>query len=151
MRGALLYLEDLQRNNPGLILAGASLSSVFNDHRTTLEMLDVLEAGVEALRLKRGNVDSNGASVVSPDELRAGIMASLSANEIANILSVPRETVDDWLNGQASIPSWVPVAIRVISLLTPSARRKLQNGTSHQAKTETTTKKSHPFSRIEEL
>lgn len=118
-------------------------------------MLDVLEAGVEALRSKRGNVDSHGAGMVSADELRAAIMASLSANEIANILSVPRETVDDWLNGQASIPSWVPGTIRVIALLTPSARRKLQNGTSHQAKTETktetTTKRCHPFSRIEEL
>jgi len=128
------------------------LSSVFDNHLTTLEMLDVLEAGVEALRSNRGNVDPHGAGVVSPEELRAGITAwSLSASEIANALSVTRETVDDWLSGQAAIPSWVPITIRVIALLTPSARRKQQNGTAYHTKTKTETKRCHPFSRIEEL
>ena len=73
-----------------------------------------------------------------------------SVGEIANALSVPRETVDDWLSGKAAIPSWVPVAMRMIALLTPSARRKLQNGAASY-KTKTEPQRSHPFSKIEDL
>jgi hypothetical protein len=131
------------------------LSSVFDNHLTTLEMLDKLEAGVEALLSNRGTVDPHGAAVVSPEELRARITAwSLSASQIADTLSVAPETVDDWLNGQAAIPSWVPITIRVIAHLTPSAGRKQHNGTAYHTKTEpkkTETKRCHPFSRIEDL
>lgn len=123
-------------------------------------MLDLLEAGVEALRSNSGqtlpaqgvtNVGAPGQVVVSPEELRARMGAGpYCVGEIANLLSVPRKTVDDWLSGKAAIPSWVPVAMRMMSLLTPSARRKLQNGAaSYGAKTEP--HKSHPFSKIEEL
>ncbi len=113
-------------------------------------MLDVLEAGVEALRSNSGKVSPQSAGVVSPEELRAGMAeCSLSASDIANALSVPREKVDDWLGGQAAIPSWVPVTLRVIARLAPPARRKLQHGAAYQTKTET--KRYHPFSRIEEL
>ena len=113
-------------------------------------MLDVLEAGVKALRSNSGHVSPHSGDVVSPEELRARMAAwSLSASEIANALSVPRGTVDDWLGGQAAIPSWAPATIRLIALLKPSARRKLQNGAAYKTKAEPT--RSHPFSRIEEL
>lgn len=113
-------------------------------------MLDVLEAGMEALRANSGHVSPPGRDVVSREELRAGMAAwALSASEIGNALSVPRETVEEWLGGQAAIPGWVPVTLRVIALLPPSARRKLQNGAAYKTKTEHTG--SHPFSRIEEL
>jgi hypothetical protein len=123
-------------------------------------MFDLLEAGVEALRSNSGHplppqgVPDGGESnqpVVSPRELRAGMAAGpYSVGEIANALSVPRGTVDDWLSGKTAIPSWVPVTMRMIALLTPSARRKLQNGAaSHKNKTDP--KKSHPFSKIEDL
>jgi hypothetical protein len=123
-------------------------------------MLDLLEAGVEALRTNSGQPlsaqrlpDRGGPEqrVVSPQELRAGMAAgSYSAGEIANALSVSRETVADWLSGKAAIPSWVPVTMRMIALLTPSARRKLQNGAAPY-KSKTATQKSHPFSKIEDL
>ena len=123
-------------------------------------MLDVLEAGVGALRSNRGNVSPEGAGMVSAEELRAGMAESLlSASEVANALSVPCEKVDDWLSGRAAIPSWAPVTIRVIARLAPPARRRSQNGTATQTKTDqvktdqakTETKRQHPFSRIEEL
>jgi hypothetical protein len=123
-------------------------------------MLDLLEAGVEALRPNCGQPlpaqrlpggCGPDQRAVSPQELRAGMAAgSYSEGEIANALSVPRETVTDWLSGKAAIPSWVPVTMRMIALLTPSARRKLQNGAaSYKSKTEP--QKSHPFSKIEDL
>jgi hypothetical protein len=113
-------------------------------------MLDLLEAGVEALRSNSGQPPHQG-SPVSPQELRAGMKeGAWSASEIANALSVPRETVDGWLSGKAAIPSWVPAAMRMIALLTPSARRKLQNGAASY-KTKTEPGKAHPFSKIEEL
>jgi len=123
-------------------------------------MLDLLEAGIEALRPNSGHpLPGHGVPdgrepsqrVVSPQELRAGMAAGpYSVGEIANALSVPRETVDNWLSGKVAIPSWVPVAMRMIALLTPSARRKLQNGAaSYKNKTET--QRSHPFSKIEDL
>jgi hypothetical protein len=37
----------------------------------------------------------------------------------------------------------------MIALLTPSARRKLQNGAAYKTKSDP--RNSHPFSRIEEL
>jgi hypothetical protein len=116
-------------------------------------MLDVLEAGVEALRSNSGNLVPHGVRMISPQEFRAGLTASsLSTSDLSNALSVTRETVDQWLNGQAAIPAWVPVTMRVIALLAPSARRKLQNGAAHHTKTETeTAKRCHPFARIEEL
>jgi len=118
-------------------------------------MLDLLEAGIGALRSNSGqpNPDYGGPGhrAVSPQELRAGMAAGpYSVGEIANALSVPRETVDDWLSGKAAIPSWVPVAMRMIALLTPSARRKLQNGAASY-KTKTEPQRSHPFSKIEDL
>ena len=123
-------------------------------------MLDLLEAGIEALRSNSGQplpghgvpeADLPDQRVVSPQELRAGMAAGpYSVGEIANALSVSRETVDDWLSGKAAIPAWVPVAMRMIALLTPSARRKLQNGAaSYKNKTEP--QKTHPFSKIEDL
>jgi hypothetical protein len=119
-------------------------------------MLDVLEAGVAALRSNSGHVSPQNAGVVSPEELRASMAEwSLSASEIANALSVPRERVEEWLGGQAAIPSWAPVTIQVIARLTPPGRRKLQNGAAYHTKAETETKSKskskHPFSRIEEL
>ncbi len=118
-------------------------------------MLDLLEAGVEALRSNSGQrfpcQGAPGQAMVSPQELRAGMAAGAwSAGEFANALSVPRETVEDWLSGKAAIPSWVPVTMRAIALLTPSARRKLQNGAASY-KTKTEPQRSHPFSKIEEL
>jgi DNA-binding transcriptional regulator YiaG len=120
-------------------------------------MLDVLEAGVEALRSnpalrKKGHASLNGGSAISPEELRTGMAAeSLSVGDVANALSVPRGTVEDWLGGRAAIPAWVPVTMRMIALLPPSARRKLQNGAAYTSKTKTEPSKTHPFSRIEEL
>jgi hypothetical protein len=117
-------------------------------------MLDLLEAGVEALRSNRGPSFPHRdvvAPVVSAQELRAGMAAGAwSAAEIANALAVPRGTVDDWLDGKTAIPAWVPVTMRMIALLTPSARRKLQNGSAHH-KTKTEPERTHPFSKIEDL
>jgi hypothetical protein len=123
-------------------------------------MLDLLEAGVDALRSNSGQPLPNrglpdgggpGQAVVSPQELRARMAAGpFCVGEIANALSVPRKAVDDWLSGKAAIPSWVPVAMRMIALLTPSARRKLQNGAASYG-TKTELQKPHPFSKIEEL
>jgi hypothetical protein len=115
-------------------------------------MLDVLEAGVAALRSNSGNASPHDGGGVSPEELRASMAEwSLSASEIANALSVPRERVEDWLGGQAAIPSWAPVTIQVIARLTLPGRRKLQNGAANRTKAETKGKSHHPFSRIEEL
>jgi hypothetical protein len=113
-------------------------------------MLDVLEAGVEALG-SRSEHSLPQSSKVSAAELRAGMAAGdWSAGEIAKALSVPRDTVDDWLGGKLPIPPWVPVTMRMIALLTPSARRKLQNGAAPY-KSKTKPERTHPFSKIEDL
>jgi len=110
-------------------------------------MLDLLEAGVEALRPEHGLERSR----VTPQELRAGMAAgSITAGEMSSVLAVPRGTVDDWIGGKAAIPPWVPAAMRMIALLTPSARRKLYNGAAPH-KTRTEPQRIHPFSKIEDL
>ena len=115
-------------------------------------MLDLLEAGVEALRSNR---EPSHRDVSLPLCQRRGTAAGMAAGawsavEIANALAVPRGTVDDWLDGKTAIPAWVPVTMRMIALLTPSARRKLQNGSAHH-KTKTEPERTHPFSKIEDL
>jgi hypothetical protein len=111
-------------------------------------MLDMLEAGVGALRSKSGNPQDAGS--VSPAELRASMaVGSLSPGEVANALSVPRESVEDWLGGQAAIPAGVSATLRVSASVAPSSGRKQQNGAANQTKAET--RSYHPFSKIEEL
>lgn len=97
--------------------------------RTTIEMLDAIEAGISALRTGGEGPpreDLQAAVVALHDELRA---AGLSAGEFARLARVP--------------------AIRMISLLTPSARRKLLQATPTAPAPSRTD--CHPFSKIEEL
>jgi DNA-binding transcriptional regulator YiaG len=95
-----------------------------------------------------GHAASNGAAPIAPAALRAEMArATLSARQFAGVVGVGREEVEDWVEGRAPIPSWVPAAVRLLALLTPSALRTLLSGTVRTQRPAGT----HPFSRIEEL
>jgi hypothetical protein len=111
-------------------------------------MLDAVEAGISALRSRSVSGPlpqaSSEAAVVLRAELRA---AGISAGEFARLAGVPQDAVEGWAVGSSAAPQWVSTAIRLVGLLTPSARHKLLNGpvrTQNRAQ-------CHPFSRIEEL
>ena len=117
---------------------------------TTLEMLDAMEAGISALRSWPNRGESPGQA--TPEQvvmLRAELQAAgVSAAEFARGACVAQHDVEAWLAGTSPIPHWVPTAIRLMALLTPSARRKLLYA---QAGTQMQPANCHPFSRIEEL
>ena len=117
---------------------------------TTLEMLDAMEAGISALRSWPNRGESPGQA--TPEQvvmLRAELQAAeVSAAEFARGACVAQHDVEAWLAGTSSLPHWVPTAIRLMALLTPSARRKLLYA---QAGGQMQPANCHPFSRIEEL
>jgi DNA-binding transcriptional regulator YiaG len=116
---------------------------------TTLEMLDAVEAGISALRSRgiagRPEQASPEAAAALRAELRA---AGVSAREFARVACVPQDEVEAWTAGIRKAPEWALAAIRLLALLTPSARERLLRdqfaGRDRQAN-------PHPFSRIEEL
>ena len=119
---------------------------------TTLAMLDAIEAGIVALRSSGIAVHQpqggSEAAVTLQAELRA---AGISAGEFARLACIPQDAVEGWTNGKCAAPEWVSVAIRLVALLTPSARQKLLHdpvGAQARARDRS---QSHPFSRIEEL
>jgi hypothetical protein len=139
---------------------------------TTLELLDAVEAGIAALRsqngdaagpqnghvagpqnghvagAQNGHAAETGGGAMAPAELRREMSrAALSTAQFANVAGVGRDEVEDWVEGREPIPSWVPAAVRVVALLTPSALRRLLNGPTQTPRPAGT----HPFSRIEEL
>lgn len=112
--------------------------------RTTLEMLDEIEASISALRtrpaIQAPPRDDFPGAIVLQAELRA---VGISAGEFARLACVPA----DALENDALSRQWITAAIRMIALLTPSARRKLlQTPSPVPVRTN-----SHPFSRIEDL
>jgi hypothetical protein len=115
-------------------------------------MLDALEAGISALRSRSitgplPQANPEAAAMLSA-ELRA---AGISAAEFARVACVPQDAVDGWTSGAIAAPQWVSVAIRLVALLTPSARQKLLSDPMRaQVRTRDLTR-CHPFSRIEEL
>jgi len=115
-------------------------------------MLDAIEAGISALRSRsvsapatQGNSD---AAVMLQAELRA---AGISAGEFARLACVPQDAVEGWTTGASAAPQWVSVAIRLVALLTPSARDKLLHGPVRAPARAADRAQCHPFSRIEEL
>jgi hypothetical protein len=114
-----------------------------------LEMLDAIEARISALRTPATVEDSardrnENAAVVLQAELRA---VGLSAGEFAKLACVPPDALNGCIDADGVSRQWILAAIRMIALLTPSARRKLlQAPAAVPARTN-----SHPFSRIEDL
>lgn len=117
---------------------------------TTIEILDALEAGILALRSRNGHSAPQSPGAMTGAVLRAEIARmGLTAGEFARAASVPREEVEGWLEDRIPVPAWVPAALRMLALLTPSARRTLLNASA--LRTGKRPERSHPFSRIEEL
>jgi DNA-binding transcriptional regulator YiaG len=116
---------------------------------TTLEMLDAVEAGIAALRSRRIAGPQPQASAEAAAALRAELRAAgVSAHEFARVACVSQDDVEAWTAGSSRAPEWVPAAIRLLALLTPSMRHKLLHD---QANGRASRANRHPFSRIEEL
>jgi hypothetical protein len=115
-------------------------------------MLDAIEAGVSALRSRSVSGPPPQASSEAAAKLQAELRAAgISAGEFARLACVPQDAVESWTTGASAAPQWVPVAIRLVALLTPSARHKLfHDPVGAQARAADRTQ-CHPFSRIEEL
>jgi hypothetical protein len=115
-------------------------------------MLDAIEAGISALWLGSmsgppSQPDAQ-AAVTLLAELRA---AGISTAEFAKLACVPQDAVEGWTTGTSAAPQWVSIAIRLVALLTPSARRKLLHEPERVHTLATDRTRIHPFSRIEEL
>ena len=116
---------------------------------TTIEILDALEAGILALRSRNGHAAPRSPGVMTGGALRAEIARiGLSTGEFARAARLEREEVEGWLEDRTPVPAWAPAALRMLELLTPSARRTLLNAGQQTGKRP---QRSHPFSRIEEL
>jgi hypothetical protein len=113
-------------------------------------MLDAVEAGISALRSWHMPEESPGPGTVEAVAiLRAELQgAGISAAEFARGACVAQREVEAWLADISPVPHWVPAAIRLMALLTPSARHKLFYA---PAGTQVRPANCHPFSRIEEL
>jgi hypothetical protein len=117
---------------------------------TTLEMLDAVEVGISVLRSRRmpGEAPARGTAEAAA-ALRAELQAAgVSGSEFARAACVPLRDLEAWTAGVSPVPEWVPAALRLVALLTPSARRKLLYG---QADAQVRPANTHPFARIEEL
>ena len=112
---------------------------------TTLAMLDALEAGISALQ---SQCVSGPGGVALQAELHA---AGISTGEFARLVYVPQDAVEGWASGAKAAPAWAAAAIRLVALLTPSARHKLLYGAMRTHSPVVGQTQSHPFSRIEEL
>ncbi len=117
---------------------------------TIPELLDAIEAGISSLQPRSArDLHSESQASNALVELRAELeTAGLTEHEFARAASVTRHDLDAWISGARPAPDWVRVAIRLIALLTPSARRKLLCGPSAA---ESRQANRHPFSRIEDL
>jgi DNA-binding transcriptional regulator YiaG len=112
-------------------------------------MLDAVEAGISALRSRGIGGRPEPASPEAAAALRAGLRAAgVSASEFARVACIPQDEVDAWTAGIRRAPEWAPAAIRLLALLTPSAREKLLRD---QSAGRGPRANRHPFSRIEEL
>lgn len=115
---------------------------------TTLEMLDALEAGLADLRSRNGHSAAGGHGAMTPAAVAVEVeKAGIAPGELARVLGVSRQEIEEWVAGRNPVPSWVPAAFRILALLTPSARRTLLQRASPARQSN----RSHPFSRIEEL
>jgi hypothetical protein len=115
-------------------------------------MLDALEAGISALQARSiagppPQANPEAAAMLSA-ELR---VSGISAVEFARLACVPQDTVEAWTSGAIAAPQWASVAVRLVALLTPSARHKLLNDPMRAQAGATNSTRCHPFSRIEEL
>ena len=137
---------------------------------TILEMLDALEAGIEALRRKNEELAAGHRTIQRPatrsdvhwtfpveksdagrpEMLRRRMETTgLSHAELAGIFGVTVSSLQDWLAGRRPVPSWTLPSMAVLDLLTPVARMTIRNGLpAERAKRPAA---PHPFSRIEEL
>jgi hypothetical protein len=117
---------------------------VATDCPTILDLLDALEAALAAEYARRD------AATISGEALGLEMSVfSLTPAEFASIFSVPERMVDEWLAGHAPAPGWAFGGVRLLALLTPSARRKILGRADPVPQAEA--KQPHPFSRIEEL
>jgi hypothetical protein len=115
-------------------------------------MLDAMEAGIAALRPRSisgpAPQAASEAALMLTAELRA---AGISASEFARLAGVPQEALEDGTAGSSVAPQLISAAVRLVALLTPSARRKLLNGPPPAQARPADRTQCHPFSRIEEL
>jgi len=119
---------------------------------TTLAMLDAIEARISALRSQSVTAPPPQANSETAAALEAELRAAgISAGEFARLACVPQDAVDGWTTGTSAAPQWVSVAIRLVALLTPSARDKLLHRPIRAQAHAADRSQCHPFSRIEEL
>lgn len=119
---------------------------------TTLEMLDAIEHGIWALR--SGNLCARApeGSMETAAMLRAELRAAgISAGEFARLAGVQQDALEGWLEGNCIAPPWVSASIRLVALLTPSARRKLLYSPPAAQRRPADPIQRHPFSQIEDL
>jgi hypothetical protein len=142
---------------------------------TTPELLDILASRVRSLtaRVRALSAEleaTKGAAVpvqpypdddvhcsfpvspcpaLTPDALRVQMhYAGLTKATFAEVFGIAQGTVEQWLNGEGSIPAWVLRSVHIFELLTPSERKRFMcppNGSGRNPA------KTHPFARIEEL
>ena len=119
---------------------------------TTLAMLDAIEAGISTLRSRSASAPPHQADSETAAALQAELRAAgISAGEFARLACVPQDAVEGWASGTSAAPQWVSVAIRLVALLTPSARDKLLHRPIRAQARAADRSQCHPFSRIEEL
>jgi plasmid maintenance system antidote protein VapI len=114
---------------------------------STVDLIDVLEARIASLRLPHGDAaPADGSAAALRAELER---AEVSEAELARAMDVPHHELHAWISGRAEVPTWAVAATRLVALLPPSERRKLQ--TQPRALARESLNRNHPFSRIEEL
>jgi hypothetical protein len=115
-------------------------------------MLDAIEAGISAIRSRSIAVPQPQAGSEAAATLQAELRAAgISTHEFARLAHVSQDDVEAWTNGSDAAPQWVSVAIRLVALLTPSARHKLLHDPLRDQARAAERTQCHPFSRIEEL
>jgi hypothetical protein len=91
----------------------------------------------------------SACTALTPEALRVQMQyAGLTKATFAEVFGIAQETVEQWLNGEGSIPAWVLRSVHIFELLTPSERKRFMcppNGSCRNPA------KTHPFARIEEL
>ena len=142
---------------------------------TTSELLDIVASRVSSLAAKvralsaeleasRGTDPSVQPSVngdvhcsfpvsscaaLTPEALRVQMQyAGLTKTTFAEVFGIAQETVEQWLNGEGSIPAWVLRSVHIFELLTPSERKRFMRPLNGSVRNPA---KTHPFARIEEL
>mgnify|MGYP003340853366 CR=1 FL=1 len=113
-------------------------------------LLSALEAEVAELRALAAQANPRGYAVVEAKALREEITrAALTPAEFARIAGVPLVEVSDWLHDRTPAPAWALLALQLAGQLAPSVRRKLLR--QPLAEPTTPTRRTHPFSQIEDL